>query len=622
MSAILAVAGPALDAAAQEWITSAVVYSRFSGPDGDEIQILEECGIGHCHLAVDSATAAPPLTLDGKVWLSADVRLDDRAGLVATLRSERQPAPAIATDGELLLRAYLCWGERFLERIAGDFAFALWDARARRLLCARDQIGVVPLHYAVAGETLLVSSALDALLLHPRVSDRFDEDALADFVLAGRASDFGATAYADIRRLPPAHVLSWSRGRVALRRYWHQPVSGPLMRFDRPAEYVSHFRQLLEHAVADRLPAGPTAVHLSGGMDSTTLAALAQRGPGAASLRAVTGELGGASGDEEGAYARLVAEGLGLPIDVVDDSGLTPTDPHAPPEVRAPEPSPYRWTCLELEMARRALDHAGVCLSGLGADPLLAFTPRYSIDWLLAGHPLRVIAALADQPRLFGDRPRPHVRSVVRDLVGARRVASRPPPAWLATDFVVRTAAAERSREAQRAWVRTRGWRSLTEDPCWHTWLTWGHPAFSGVPLRTRHPFMDIRLVDFATRIAPYPWFVDKRILREATADLLPEIVRRRPKTPLVDAPRRGTEQATVQRLVEFIREVPQAEQFIDRESLTRGLLTPSGVADAARNSSLRTGLGLVHWLAHRTVPVAWEAVGSDPFGRGRGART
>lgn len=608
MSAILAAVAPELDDATQEWVRSATAYSRFAGPDGAGLRILDGGALGHCRLAVDGEGAPQPLTLDGRVWLSADARLDDRGRLIDALRSRHVPLPPGAGDAELLLHAYLCWDERFVERIAGDFAFVLWDGGRRRLLCARDQIGIVPLHYVAVGETLLVSSALDALLLHPQVSDRFDEEALADFVLTGRALDFRATAYADIRRLPPAHALSWSRGRAELRRYWRQPVSGPLLRFARPEGYVSHFRGLLERAVADRTPTGPTAVHLSGGMDSTTVAALAQRVRGSACVRTITGELGGSSGDEEGAYARLVAEALGLPIDVVDDSGLTPTDPYAPPELRAPEPSPYRWTGLDLEMASRALDHARVCLSGLGADPLLAFTPRYSIDWLLAGHPLRVIAAMADQPRLFRERPRPHVRSLVRDMVGAPRVPSRPLPAWLAADFAVRTGAADRLRESQRVSV-TRGWRSLTEEPSWHTWLTWGHPSFNGVPLRTRHPFMDIRLLDFATRIPPYPWFVDKRILREATADLLPEAVRRRSKTPLVDAPRRGTEEAMVQRLVEFLHEVPDAEQFVDRNKLAKELLAPDGTVSAARNSSLKSGLGLVHWLTHRTARVDREMV-------------
>jgi asparagine synthase (glutamine-hydrolysing) len=601
MSAVLAAVAPARDATAEQWVRAATAHSRFAGPDGDWVEPLDGCTLGHCRLAADGDVPDQPLTLDEQVWVSADVRLDDRAGLIASLRSHGRPAPGVVPDAELLLRAYLCWGERFLERLAGDFAFALWDGRRRLLLCVRDQIGIVPLHYAVRGQTLLVSSALDALLLHPDVSDRLDEQAVADFLLTGRAIEFGATAYAEIRRLPPAHVLSWSDGHVRLRRYWQLPASAPLLRFRRADEYVSHFRGLLERTVAERMPRGHVSVHLSGGMDSTTVAALAQRAHGrVGGVRAITGMLGGASGDEEGLYASLVAEAMRLPIDVVDESQLTPTDPYAAPQLRFPEPNQYRWADVDVQIARRALDHAPVCLSGLGADPLLMFSPGYWIDWTAAGHPVRAIAALADNWRVFGERPRPHLRSSLIGMVSARRTPPPELPGWLCADFAGRIDATDRAHASQQLIARAVGWRSLTEDPSWHTWLTWGDPSCSGVRLRTRHPFLDLRLLDFATRIPPYPWLVDKRILRDATVELLPERVRQRPKTPLVDVARRGTDEASLSRLAEFVREVPQVDQFIDRDRLAGDVLAWDSAADTRRNWSLSRAMGLVHWLAHR----------------------
>ncbi|HET7047224.1 MAG TPA: asparagine synthase-related protein [Solirubrobacteraceae bacterium] len=604
MSAVLAGVAPARDAVVEEWIRAATAYSRFAGPDGDGIDLLDGCALGHCRLAADGNVPNQPLTLDEQVWLSADVRLDDRAGLRAALRSRGRPAPPAAPDAELVLHAYLCWGEGFLERIAGDFAFALWDARRRLLLCVRDQIGVAPLHYAVCGHTLLVSSALDALLLHPDVSDRLDEQALADFLVAGRAIEFGATAYAEIRRLPPAHVLSWSDGRVQLRCYWRQPANAPLLRFSTPGEYVAHFGEVLELAVTDRTPAGPASVHLSGGMDSTTVAALAQRArQQAGDIRAVTGVLGGASGDEEGVYASIVADALQLPIDIVDESHLPPTDPFARPELRLPEPSQYRWTDLDVRIAYQALAYAGTCLSGLGADPLLMFRPGYWIDWTVAGHPLRAITALTDNWRLFRERPRPHLRSSLLGILSARRTPPPELPGWLSPDFARRIDAADRARASRQLIARTLGQRSLTEEPSWQTWLTWGDPSYSGVRLRTRHPFMDLRLLDFVARIPPYPWLVDKRILREATVGVLPEAVRRRPKTPLVDVPRRGTDEASLSLLAEFVRGVPKADEYIDRERLAEDLLAWNRTHDTRRNWSLSAPLGLVHWLAHTTVP-------------------
>jgi asparagine synthase (glutamine-hydrolysing) len=313
--------------------------------------------------------------------------------------------------------------------------------------------------------------------------------------------------------------------------------------------------------------------------------------------------LGGASGDEEGKFARIVADALRLPLDIVDESELAPTDPYASPELRLPEPSQYRWTDVDVAIAHRAVDFAGTCLSGLGGDPLLMFRPGYWIEWTAAGHPLRAAAALAEHWRLFGERPRPHLRSSLLGVISTRRMPPPELPAWLVPDFAQRIDAASRARASQRLLARTLGPRSLTEEPIWQTWLTWGDPSHNGMCLRTRHPFMDIRLLDFTTRIPPYPWLVDKRILREATARLLPEQVRRRPKTPLVDVPRRGTDEASLRRLAEFVREVPQADAYIDRARLTEALLAWDGTVATSLNSSLRPALGLVHWLAHHDVP-------------------
>jgi len=609
MSAVLAAVAPARDAAAEQWVRAATAYSRFAGPDGDWVESLDGCTLGHCRLAADGYVPDQPLTLDEQVWVSADVRLDDRAGLLASLRSHGQPAPGVVADAELLLRAYLCWGERFLERIAGDFAFALWDGRRRVLLCVRDQLGVVPLHYAVRGQTLLISSALDALLLHPDVSDRLDDQALADYLLDGRTIEFAATAYAEIRRLPPAHVLSWSRGQVQERRYWRLPESAPLLRFAAAEEYVERFRERLEPAVTERMAPGPTTVHLSGGMDSTTVAALAQQarqrtGAAAGEIRAITAVLGAASGDEEGTWAGLVANALRLPIDLVDESALTPTDPYAPPPLRQPEPMRYRWTDLDLQLASRELAHSGTCLSGLGADPLLQLRPGYWIDWTAAGHPLRALAAMMEPWRLFRERPRPHLRATVHEMLGAQRQPPPEPPDWLSADFARRIDASGRLVASRRMLAETRGLRSLTDDPAWQTWLTWSDPSFSGVPLRTRHPFLDIRLLDFAARIPPYPWLVDKRILRDATAGLLPESVRRRPKTPLINVPRQGTDETSLKQLAQFVGEVTQADAYIDRGRLIEDLLAWDGTVGMRQKWSLSTVVGLVHWLAHRKVPT------------------
>ena len=239
---VAAAAATELDPVTREWVSAATAYGRFAGPDGDGVTIKDRWGVGHALLRLPHARAAQPLTLGDGVWLSADARLDDRPGLRSALQAAGHAAHDGADDAELLLVAYSAWGERFLDRVAGDFAFVLWDTRHARLLCACDQIGVVPLHYAQLGDRLLVASSPELLLLHPEVSDALDEQAVADFLLTGQASSFGTTAFAAIRRLPPAHAMRWSDGRLQLRRYWEAPEFEPLLRLPAPADYVERFR--------------------------------------------------------------------------------------------------------------------------------------------------------------------------------------------------------------------------------------------------------------------------------------------------------------------------------------------------------------------------------------------
>ncbi len=606
MSVVVAAAGTTeLDPTARNWVSAATAYARFAGPDGDATVLGERWGAGHALLRLAHERAAQPLTLDDGVWLSADARLDDRTGLRTALRTAGRPADGDCDDAELLLRGYAAWGEGLLKRVAGDFAFALWDDRRQQLLCACDQIGVVPLHYTRLGDQLLVASSPELLLLHPDVSDALDDGALADFLLLGRTGSFETTAFAAIRRLPPAHVLSWTGGHLELRRYWEAPEFEPLLRLPKKSDYVERFRDTLERAVGDRIDSGPVASHLSGGMDSSAVTALARHlQPGRTSdseLRAITLVLGGASGDQEGHYATLVADTLGVEIDLIDESKLGSTDPLAPAKLLTPEPTAYPWSDLEYRRVAVAAEHARTCLTGLGADPLLGFVPWYWAEWLARGEMRRLATSYQDQARLFGERPKPYMRTTLRHFAARRRVLSPVAPSWMNDGFATAVDAPARLR--QIATPPSWSWdkRSLTRLPIWQNWFTWGDPSYTRQRLRFRHPMADIRLLDFAASIPPYPWLLNKRILRDATEDLLPEAILRRPKTVLVDVPRPSATPEARQALAELISGVPAAEQFLDTESLRAAVLSPGAVG--WQDWLLTRPLGLVYWLANWKRP-------------------
>src|SRR6185503_14013963 len=125
-------------------------------------------------------------------WLVADARID----------GERD-----RSDAETILQSYEKWGHDCVEHLIGDFAFAIWDKRLRRLFCARDHFGVKPFFYARAGNSFIFSNTLNVLRLDRRVSDELNETAIDDYLKSGLNQDLSTTAFRDIQRLPPAHAL-------------------------------------------------------------------------------------------------------------------------------------------------------------------------------------------------------------------------------------------------------------------------------------------------------------------------------------------------------------------------------------------------------------------------------
>lgn len=616
MSAIVA-AGAAreLSERTRSWIVEATAYCAVAGPDDQAVALGREWGLGHALLATGRDGVSQPLTHDGSVWLAGDVRLDARPNLISSLRASGQRAHQGSTDPELLLMAYYTWGAGFLERVAGDFAFALWDGKRGRLLCGRDQIGVVSLHFARCGDELLVATALDALLLHPSVSDELDEAAIADFLVIGQG-DFAATTFRSIRRLPPAHAMEWVNAGLLVRRYWRQEEWPPLLRLETSEDHVSRFRELLEIAVADRITDDRVSVQISGGMDSTSVAAfarraIADRGLPTTALHGRTMVLGGETGDEEGQYAELVARALGITLEIDDESLLEPLDPFAriEPPMPVPEPTPYVWTLMEYLSLVRCAGRSRVLLTGLPGDGVLRFIPWYWIEWLARGQQWRLMLAFADNWRLFRARPHPHLKASARALLAASRGPKPAAPRWLAPDFARRTTAAARMRPGSTVWARSRDVRSIPRDPGWTAPFIWGSASFSGVPLVLRHPLVDLRLLEFVARLPPEPWLMRKRILREATRDLLPEAVLARPKTPLVRARRTSITPAILDRLAELVRTLEESERFFDSKALIETVKAPGAAVAHPHNPLLLRALGLVHWRTHWRRPRAGVAV-------------
>lgn len=456
----------------------------------------------------------------GNCRLVGDIRIDNRDELAGALA----PVAEGTGDHALALNAYLTWGEQCAEHLVGEFAFAVWDERMQKLLCVRDRFGVAPLYYSADDSRLVFGNSLDAIRA-TGVDARLDERVVGDLLTVGYNLDPAATIFARIRALPPAHVLSWSAGGLRLSRYWTLgPSAAPLPLGTH--EYVERFRELFDAAVADRARGGSVAAHVSGGLDSSSIAvslrpALADRGRSVHvhGYKLVYEQLFDSS--ENDRFARLAADAAGIDLELVAADGFALASALGTDERVLPEPRLVLAQSADYALLRHASERADALFTGYGGDPLLT-APGH-----VAGRdPARTVARSALSALRAGRLPRVGLRAHLR----GRRFEPPGLPQWIDPDFARRTGLADRLAERNAAPRRTS--IELLLWPGWLTFFTCGHPSFHGLPIRAEFPLFDVRLVEFVLSTPAAPWRRDKHLLREAMLGRLSEPVRLRPKTP------------------------------------------------------------------------------------------
>lgn len=577
----------------------------FRGPDAQDIWIDQQVGFGHALLRTtdEGSRERQPCTLDGEVWITGNVRVDDRAELLRALKASGQTPLKFATDPELILHAYQAWGESLVNRLLGDFSFAIWDRPNRRLFCARDQLGVRPFFYTRVGKQLIVSNTLSCVRAHSSMPDKLNDAAVGDFLLFGFNCDPRTTTFDAIQRLPGGHTLSWAPGkepRVA--RYWTLPVYDEL-RLQRPTEYVEQFRALLAVATSDRLRTDRVGIHMSGGLDSSLIAATAQdimaRRDSTFKMRAYTVVYDKLFKDEERYFSGVVAKSLGIPIKylVADDYGLF--DDRDNVRNQFPEPLEGMSRPSFFSAFNRLMGNSfRVALTGLDGDALL--TASWSAQLASRARNREFGGLAADVYRYAGAK---------QDLLGAfyRRLPWRhcggPPPStfptWLEPAFERRMQLKDRWMSMAATLDQGRGSRERAYQtmalPIWLPILEGRDAGVTGVPVDHRHPLLDLRIVEFSLSLPAIPWCVDKHILRASARNLLPKSIRSRPKRPLGGDPIPFAIRDYMEGLREPFALHPTLEKYVDLSRLPHLIdETSSPVYWLA----LRV-LMLNHWLFH-----------------------
>lgn len=582
--------GAAADAAVLGRMSDALLARA---PHGRSLWHAGPAALAHARLDTgEGAAGTGVISFDGRVHLVADARIDGRAELRRALAACGRHGLGAAGDAELVLHAWHAWGTRCCEHLRGDFAFALWDARERRLFCARDPLGVKPLFHARTGDALAVSNTLASLRRHPRLPEALDALAVADFLLFDCPLEPDGTTFAAIRRLPAGHWLEARDGSVRLRRYWRLPevAERPL---PRAADYVARLRELLDAAVRERVGGGRAAVLMSGGLDSTAVAAGAARA--GAAVRAFTIVYEHLIPDRESAAAQAAAGALGIPMERLAADGYGPWALRAQAPPPRPQPPADALLTLEADCLARAAAHAPVVLTGWDGDTLLEEPPG---PWLAEqwrrGRYLRLAAGLAAYLRARRRLPPLGLRARLRPPPPAAPAAL---PGWLNPSLVRRLALVERWREHAAAPAPAPGTRPHARGalslPVWDCLFERYDAGVTGIAAEVRHPWLDLRLVEFLLSVPPVPWCAGKHLLREALAGVLPEPLRRRPKTPLAADPVLAWLRGEGRRQRAPAPLPPRLDEYVDRRAVQRTLRggDPEGTRD------LLPVLGLGRWL-------------------------
>ena len=576
-------------------------FMSYRGPDAQEVWIDRHVGLGHTLLRTtyEAEHESQPATLDGKVWLVADARLDARSELVRKLPSSLISKSNLS-DAELILYAYETWGGECINYLIGDFAFAIWDCRNQRLFCARDHLGVKPFFYAHVANSFIFSNTLNALRLDRRVSDELNEEAIGDYLLFGLNQDLSTTTFRDIRRLAAGHTLTVSDANVKTKCYW-TPTSTREVRFQDSQSYVERFDELLSSAVDDRLRSDRAAISMSGGLDSTSIAAVAhERLKNANSLRAVSVVYDNLIPDEERQYSQATADHIGIPITHINGDDFSLFNDQAPGDMDQAEPFLISALAGQFNtLMRVSADHSRVALTGWDGDALMnepansyfesaARELRFK-DFMLG---LACYISIQRSVRGLG------IRRSINRLLGEQDSASFFPD-WIDASFAKRTNLYERAKQSSRIKLKPTETRPAAlqalASKVWAPLFEGYDPGATKLPLEVRHPFIDVRLIEFLMSIPAVPWFVNKHILRVAMRTRLPATVLNRRKTPLAGSPalqiiRRGSV-----RWLDTFEVSPKLRCFVN-------LKQRAAIEDEQTSESLWANLrvfALNHWLSN-----------------------
>lgn len=579
------------------------------GPDGETYSLASGVGMVHrpFHVRAGDRLGRQLIHDASGFMLAWDGDLDNARELRGALADGVSKE---ALEAELVLAAYQRWDTEAFARLYGAFAFALWDPRRQRLCLACDALGLRALYVHITPERVAWASRARALLEGLGLPEEFDEEYLADF-LTNNASVH--SPFRSIRPLPGGHVLLVERERESWKRYWTFDTRKEL-RYADDREYEEHFRQLFDQAIASSLQAeGPVFAELSGGVDSSSIACVADRllkqgGVEASALHTLSYVFDKATSADERPFIHDVEAQLGRAGIHLREEDFPILGKRPPDSFRPDLPGNQLSFLARYDAVVERMQEAGsrVLLSGLGGDQAFwaqaSDVPVALTDLVVERRGLELLRTCYQWSRKLQVPYLPLLfRGAVQPFLPRRwqpRLRELPVGEWFDEGFVRRTSLRQRalepvddlnfrlpSRSLQYGWLR----RTMRHFAL-QTLSSAGH-------VEVRYPYLDRRLLEFALAI-PLEQKLrpgeSRSIVRRALVGAMPERVRvRRGKAGPTEAFQRA-----------LIRERSWLSEMFSRSRLAR-----LGVIDAQRfqESFRRAQHGLVSHPLHLQFTVTLE---------------
>jgi asparagine synthase (glutamine-hydrolysing) len=572
------------------------------GPDEAGLHCDARAVLAHRRLSiVDLSTGQQPMSNeDGSILTTFNGEIYNHAAIRAELQREGH-VYRTSSDTETIVHAYEQWGEECVHRFRGMFAFAIWDSRRRRLFLVRDRLGVKPLYWCMAGRTLLFASEIKALLASGLIEPETNRSALPE-LLGTRSIAGEETLFRGIHKLLPGHWLVFEDGIVRTRQYWDLPARDATSAPTSDPDAGARFAELLQESVRLRLMADvPLGVFLSGGIDSSAIAAIMARLISQPLKTFSVAFKEHAFSELE--YSRQVARAIGAEAHevVIDDREFFEALPklvwHEDEPIAHPSSVPLYF------VSALAREHVKVVLTGEGSDELLAGYgkyPRVTWNWKagtvyerLLPQPWRTRIARQIVPYLPGRMSRYAGRSFL--------AMERSPESMIFDNFAAirlndqRTLLAPALRDAAtgaaaydaslRHFEARNGSSTFLDRLLYADMKTYlvellmkQDQMSMAASIESRVPFLDHKLVEFAATL-PDSWklsgLTTKRVLRHSMRALLPKAILNRPKmgfpVPFSRWTRGGWNSVA-------------CEVLLDRRSRERGLIDPAAVERLLRD--------------------------------------